>query len=198
MTGVLMTTKAFIAAFTLAASLPADGQSTPAQAVASVGGKSLGSLKVEEGSILIKHGNGPWNNVGQANIGIAVKALTELYPDVTFVADPHVLDKPVTDFIDRSDDAMTDLKALRVASGGVFDIRSENNSLITLEPNSTTFAPPGLEGLAPAPEEKADECFNLTGYLGTITAKSEEERYNKIDQGHGPITGHCFSDHRKF
>jgi hypothetical protein len=184
MFGVLVTT---VLTATLAlAAWAACGQDThpgPAPSAAEAvfgGGPRQGSWKVDGDQIwimIMRPGQkSTWTGLGEANVHNAVKALTELYPNVTFAMDPRVAEKRVGELIDRVNDPLSDLNALRVASGNAFDIRSGGMSdlLFMLEPNSSTLA-----AATPKPEDRTVECFNLTGYLQPMST------LDKAAQGRG-------------
>jgi hypothetical protein len=148
----------------------------PPGAVASFGGTRQGSWKVAEGSIWIMRPGQKWDHFGDSTVGTAVKALTELYPAATFAVNPRVAEMPVGDLITRADDPLSDLKALHAACGNAFEIQPGMKGLFLLEPNSSTLAAP-----TPKPEDRTVECFNLTGYLGRITAHDSVERAKQTD-----------------
>ncbi|HEV7926486.1 MAG TPA: hypothetical protein VGR14_14080 [Verrucomicrobiae bacterium] len=169
---VLMTTTSMLA-FTLG-SFPALGQQTPAAAppggaVATATPQIIEDLKVENGKVWVKSGTS-WVERGSDNMGDAVKALREIYPNATFAIDPRVADVLVTDVIIRSSDPITDLEALRTCCGGRFSIvhepnmasasgATEENPLYSIVRNNATDVKP------PTGEDRQIECFNLTPYL---------------------------------
>jgi hypothetical protein len=115
-------------------------------------------LKVENGNILSRRASG-WSTHGAATVGNAVKALRELYPNVTFAVDPRVAEVDLSDLIVRANNPITDLTALRTACGGRFSVHAEPNGLYTLECNAATEVNP------PSKTDRQIECFSLTGYL---------------------------------
>ena len=179
---VLVTTVS-LAVFALASS-PALGQQTPAAAppdgaVAVATPLLTEHLKVENGGVWVKAGAG-WLQRGADNMGSAVKALREIYPNATFAIDPRVADVLVTDVTIRSDDPMTDLEALHTSSGGRFSIVhepnlasasgvAEQNPLYSIVANSATDTKPS------AGDDRQIECFNLTRYLEREKALNKDE-----------------------
>jgi hypothetical protein len=167
---VLVTTVS-VAACALAAR-PAHGQDAPVKPASAASSATVPSeehLKVENNLIWFRVPGKPWKNlVGPATVGKAVEALRELYPDSSFAIDPRVAELPLTDLVIRGNEPMTDLRALRTACGGGFDLGGDP-SLQLLQHNSAT------EFNLSKKEDRNIECFNLTGYLGRIITPEDEK-----------------------
>ncbi len=148
------------------------GQQAPAAAAVPAGGAVAmemfaprqGEWKVEDGLVIVtRPGKGMTQmGDGQANLGNAIKALTMLYPDASFALDPRLAKTKVGDLLNRVEDPLSELKALRVATGGAFDIE-ESGKLFALAPA------PGGAGVGAASSPRMVVCFNLQGYLSYVT-----------------------------
>jgi len=194
---VLVTTTS-LAVFALGSS-PAIGQQTtvaaPQGGAVAVATPELAEhLKVENGKVWVKSG-AAWVDRGEDNMGWAVKALREIYPNATFAIDPRVADVLVTDVIVRSDDPMTDLEALRTSCGGRFSIvhepnfasasgAAEQNPLYSIVANSATETKPS------AGDDRQIECFNLTRYLEREKVLNKDE--TNSNKGTGGFPGAMF------
>jgi len=135
---------------------------------------SFEHFKVEVGEIWIRQPIGAadakWQFFGPATVGTAAKALCVLDTGTTIAVDPTVAQEKVTDVIIRANDALTELELLRVACGGLFEIRTLKNSAYALESNASNRP-------APPKPDRAIECFNLMGYLmGKASPKEGEEQ----------------------
>jgi hypothetical protein len=164
---VLVTTIVSMAAFALAP-WSAHGQQAPVEVVREANAPLVEHLKVEDGIVWSKRG-AAWINHDSATVGNAVKALHDLYPNATFAVDPRVAVVPLTDVMIRADDPMTDLQALRTSCSGRFDLHYQQKGLFTLEYNNSTEESPSKSN------DRAIECFNLTGYLQEAKALDKAE-----------------------
>jgi hypothetical protein len=170
-------TTIWMAVFALAA-WPACGQNTPVATEEKASAPMIEHFKVETGSVWERKQQ-RWAEVGPATVGNAVKALRDIYPEVTLAVDPHVAAVPVTDLVVHAKDAAIDLSALRTACGNKFDIDHDGTktAFYSLEANNLTF------GHDPSmPEDRAIECFNLTGYLTQVTTPTPEEMASGQDK----------------
>ncbi len=187
MLGVWLTTISI--STVMASAATAFGQQAPAAALPHVSLNAVrlesfaprqGEWKVENGLVLVMEPGKNWTPVGdgEANLANAIKALTMIYADASFALDPRLAKAKVGDLLDRVDDPLSELKALRVATSGAFDLET-SGKLLTLEPTADGG------GHAAWQNERTVECFNLQGYLYHILPELDE-KHNRNTNAPGP------------
>jgi hypothetical protein len=148
-------------------------------------------LKVEEGSVYERVGSENWKLVGAATLEVSVKALQDIYPQVTIAMDPKLAKVPLADLKVRADDPQADLEALRAACGSQFDLDGSRRglSLFTLTANGYFE-----RAQAAAAGTREIQIFSLAGYLeqrpkDTKLEHMVDELQDVINQTIGDLDG---------